>query len=144
MQEPVPIHDIIILPLTQVEDEGTLRWVALRDTDHLLARFGQAEVIRVQTGRPVGMRLRSVADEVWALIEGQVEFAWQDLRQGSPTRNHHFSLACLKPTAVLVPSGVAFGFRALGNQPLLLRLSTHADEDPASTGDQDLPWEADS
>jgi dTDP-4-dehydrorhamnose 3,5-epimerase-like enzyme len=82
-----------------------------------------------------------VADEVWVLLEGEVEFVWHDLRQDYPSCGVWHRITRAEPTLVLAPFGVAFGVRALGGPALLLRLTTHADDDIASEGDQTLPWE---
>jgi hypothetical protein len=142
MSDAFPIHDLFIRPLAQVEEPGITRWPALADSDSLLRRFGQAEVVRVSPDRAADLRLRRVADEVWALIEGTVEFAWLDLRPGSPSTGFRHQVTCARPTLVLAPFGVAFGMRALAGPALLLRLATHAESDPASQGDLTLPWEA--
>ncbi len=65
------------------ETDGLTKFHVLSDQDHLLRRFGQVQVIRKSPGRSETLCLREVADEVWALIEGQVEFTWYDLRQDS-------------------------------------------------------------
>lgn len=139
MPEVFPIHDLFIRRISTIEEPNATRWLALRDTDHLLRRFGQAEVIHALPGPKTLLRLRKVADEVWALIEGQVEFVWHDLRQDSPTFDRWHCLTCDKPTLVLVPFGVAFGYRALADSASLLRLSTHPDGE--HDGDQELNWE---
>jgi dTDP-4-dehydrorhamnose 3,5-epimerase-like enzyme len=98
-----------------------------------------AEVVRVEADMQPYLRLRSIADEVWVLIEGRVEFRWFDMRSDSPTNGaeHHF--ICEKATQVLAPFGVAFGYRPLDGPALLLRLATHADG--LHDGDRRLAWE---
>jgi dTDP-4-dehydrorhamnose 3,5-epimerase-like enzyme len=111
----------------------------LQVEDHLLRRFGQVQVIRKSPGRSETLYLREVADEVWAIIEGQVEFAWHDLRQDSPSRGHWHHLHTENPTLVLAPFGVAFGCRALEEPALLIRLSSHTEG--IHSGDREMPWE---
>lgn len=139
MPEVFPIHDLFIRRIPTIEEPNATRLLALRDTDHLLRRFGQAEVVHTLPGSKARLRSREVADEVWALIEGQVEFVWHDLRQDSPTYDRWHRLTCDKPTLVLVPFGVAFGYRALAGSASLLRLTTHSDGE--HDGDQELNWE---
>jgi len=81
-----PIHDLYIRELTVEETDGLAKFHVLSDEDHLLRRFGQVQVIRKSPGRSETLCLREVADEVWALIQGQVEFAWHDLRLAPPSR----------------------------------------------------------
>ena len=139
MPEVFPIHDLYIRRIPTIEGPNATRLIALRDTDHLLRRFGQAEVVQAQPGPKTQLRSREIADEVWALIEGKVEFVWHDLRQDSPTYDRWHHLICDKPTLVLVPFGVSFGYQALGGSASMLRLTTHPDG--VHDGDQELIME---
>jgi dTDP-4-dehydrorhamnose 3,5-epimerase-like enzyme len=133
------IHDLYARPLKPQTDERGERWGLLRFEDHLLRRFGLAELVRTTPDAPAALRARSVADEVWILIDGKVEFSWHDLRPGSPTEGRKDRLACTEPTLVLAPFGVAFGYRALEGRASLFRLATHGE-----SGAEDirlLPWE---
>jgi dTDP-4-dehydrorhamnose 3,5-epimerase-like enzyme len=85
------------------------------------------------------LRLRVVADEAWALVEGKVEFVWWDLRAGSPTKNGTHRLLASEPTLVMTPFGVAFGVRVLETSSLLVRATTHDEGEHA--GDRILRWE---
>jgi len=124
-----PIHDLFIRPLLNVQDSVGARLEVLRYSDHLLRRFGLAEVVFLESGKARPAALRKVADEVWALIGGRALFGWQDLRSSSPTFEAIYQLDCDQPTLVLVPFGVKFEVRAVGSLAQLLRLSTHASED---------------
>ncbi len=139
MTETQPIHDLFIRELSAEETDGLTKFHVLKYEDHLLRRFGQVQVIRKSPGRSETLNLREVADEVWALIEGKVEFAWHDLRHDSPTQDHWHHLRSDTPTLVLAPFGVAFGCRALDYQASLIRLSTHAEG--AHSADREIPWE---
>lgn len=125
--EKPPINDLFYRRVQTIEAAGLKRLLALSESDHLLRRFGQVQIIRINPDADVQMRLREVADEIWVLIDGRVEFIWQDLRKDSPSFNRMFHLECVEPTLVLVPFGVAFGQRPLGKPATLLRLSTHVD-----------------
>ncbi len=139
MTTNLPIHDLYTRELTAEEIDGSIKFHVLNYEDHLLRRFGQVQVIRKSPGRSETLCMREVADEVWALIEGQVEFAWHDLRQDSPSQGHWHHLRAETPTLVLAPFGVAFGCRALGDPAFLIRLSTHAEGE--HSGDREMPWE---
>jgi mannose-6-phosphate isomerase-like protein (cupin superfamily) len=69
------------------------------------------------------------ADEVWALIEGEATFEWEDRRSVSPTSGGKASLAAREPITILVPFGVTFRVTAGNGAAILLRLSTHADDE---------------
>jgi dTDP-4-dehydrorhamnose 3,5-epimerase len=129
---------LLIRQIPTQDEEGICRWLALRDQDRLLRRFGQAEVVRVSPEARPDLQVRVVADEVWALVEGEAEFVWHDLRPASPTHDAKYRAKYAQPTLLLVPFGVAFGYRALGGEALMLRLSSHADGE--HDRDRKVPW----
>lgn len=126
----MPIHDLFVKALSREDSPSGWRLPVLRYSDHLLRRFGLAEAIQLEAGRALGPAARGRADEAWALLEGQVEFTWEDRRAGSPTHGQRHSLRCDRPTLVLAPFGVAFSCRALEHSARLLRLATHAEDEP--------------
>jgi len=142
MPETYPIHDLYIKNIQPIEETGIIRWPTLRDSDHILRRFGFAEVVRTYPKSAVKLMVREVADEVWALCEGKVEFHWHDLRQNSPTFDNQYRLICDRPTLLLVPFGVAFGYRVLEGPATLLRLATH--DEGVHKGDYQIPWEVEA
>ncbi len=121
-------HNISEITVLDLKSEAG-RLVALSDTDHLLRRFGQAEVRTLAAGQQTAEALRPVADQVWAILTGEVELRLEDRRAGSPSEGQVdvLSLTAAKPQAVLIPFGVAYTFTAASDAQLL-GLSTHADE----------------
>lgn len=123
-----PIHDLFIRPL-ESEARGPGRAIPLlRYSDHLLRRFGLAEVHHLPANDTFPLEARPVADELWALISGRVRFDWYDQRADSPTGGAHHQLDCDRPTLVLVPFGVAFAISALDGPAELVRIATHEDD----------------
>lgn len=128
MPERLPIHDLFIRPLQlETTTEGSALTV-LRYSDHLLRRFGLAEVLLLEADQERSTSTRQVADEVWALVRGAAEFEWQDLREDSPTCDQYYRIRCDRPTLVLAPFGVAFGIRSVDGPAEFIRLATHEDE----------------
>ncbi len=138
MQPDLPIHDLFIRPIREIGEGNHRRLVLLADHDHLLRRFGLSEAVWLGAGGDTGLRVRAIADEVWAVVDGSVEFVWHDLRKDSPTFDRWHHLASIEPTLVLAPFGVAFGVRGLAERSLLMRFATHAEAD---AGDAELQWE---
>lgn len=120
-----PIHDLFIRSLHVERDSNGAKLEVLRYSDHLLRRFGFAEVVFLESDQVRPSEIRNVADEVWALVQGSAQFRWLDLRSSSPTRDAAYQLDCDQPTLVLVPFGVEFAVQAVGGPAQLLRLSTH-------------------
>ena len=125
-----PIHDLYLRPLDVDQSAERTRIEVLRYSDHLLRRFGLAELTYLEAGQEHRAEEREVADEVWALLEGVVEFSWEDKREHSPTRGATHQVSSEGPMLVLVPFGVQFSVRALSGRAELLRFATHeSDED---------------
>jgi len=129
--EPIPgIHDVVVLRLpAQPLGRGVDRRTALSYSDHLLRRFGQADIVHLERGGRLERNEEETADEVWVLIDGEATFEWEDLRSSSPTSGGKASLNAQEPTSVLVPFGVAFRVISGDRPAILLRLSTHADDE---------------
>jgi hypothetical protein len=124
--EPM-IHDLYIRRLSEEESGTTSRLPLLRFEDHLLRRVGSAELVKIRSDHPVLLQVRSVADEVWVNIRGQVKFIWLDMRSISPTSGQEYSIECTEPTLVLAPFGVAFGYQCLEDEAWLVRIATHSE-----------------
>ncbi|MGD0576414.1 MAG: dTDP-4-dehydrorhamnose 3,5-epimerase family protein [Anaerolineales bacterium] len=106
----------------------------LRDTDHLLGRFGEAAWLSAEPKARLGFSLRPDADRVWAMLEGASWAVLHDLRESSP------SLGCTQVVRLdrnplgllLIPFGVAAGLQVMGGPPAgMLILSTYALGDSA-------------
>lgn len=120
-----PIHDLFIRPLNIERGSNGAKMEVLRNSDHLLRRFGFAEVIFLGSEQSRPSEIRHIADEAWALVDGSARFRWLDRRPSSPTRDATHELDCDHPILVLVPFGVEFTVRAVDGPAQLLRLSTH-------------------
>ena len=125
MGDPLPIHDLYVRQLELRETPAGSALTVLRFSDHLLRRFGVAEFHELAEGERRASPARPVADEVWALVRGEVEFDWHDRRADSPTSGQTYQLHAARPTVVLVPFGVAFQIRPLNGSAALVRLATH-------------------
>jgi len=104
---------------------GTL--TVIKESDHLLRRFGEVDVVKVEPRGAVQV-FRQQADEIWALLSGQVSLHLQDQRQDSPSQGAEVDLDISQdsPQAVLIPFGVLCKvFSTPG--ATLVRISTHQD-----------------
>jgi len=123
MTSSLPIPDMHILTL-QAEADGT---VLLRETDHVLRRFGELALQALSAGQPGPYALRAEADRIVFPLDGECSLRLLDLRQQSPSYGVHaeFALQAAAPQAVLVPFGVACSLAA-DTAARVLWLSTHS------------------
>ena len=133
------IYGYFVKKISSAESSLGTTLMLLRETDHLLLRFGEMMLIRKDPGAECMMILREAADEIWFLVDGDVEFIWHDLRQDSPTFDQVHKLVCDEPTLVLAPFGVAFGCHALENPASLIRIATY--EEGSQPDNRSFAWE---
>ena len=136
VSDQYPIPDVFILDLKWDGD----RLVFLREDDHLLRRFGQAEVRRMKEGETTPFIFREAADEIWMVLSGRAVFTLIDKREKSPSVDQvgKFTLDADAPQALLVPFGVAFAIQT-EKYSQLIRLATHLDD--AHPNDKDISFE---
>ena len=139
MDDDSPIYGGFTKKISRTDSSHGSIYMLLRDSDHLLLRFGEMMLLRKDPNEEFMMNVREVADEIWILIEGDVEFIWHDLRQASPTYDQVHKMICDEPTLVLVPFGVAFGCHAVENSSSLIRITTY--EDGSHPDDRSFLWE---
>jgi mannose-6-phosphate isomerase-like protein (cupin superfamily) len=133
------IPDLLIKPLSDQEIEGGRLLQLLEFDDHLLRRFGRMELIELEAKTVFQPILRKVADEVWFILEGEVEGFWLDRRPNSSSEGARERHPLPAPSLVLVPFGVAFACRTVSGTCTLLRVMTHA---PDPTEEQAvISWE---
>jgi len=120
------IHDVLLTPLASAPAG---RRAILSFEDHLLRRFGSAEVVRLGPGEAFRV-LREKADEIWALLDGAADFLLEDTRPISPTLGVNQAVRMDSPARLLLPFGVRLLVRP-DPRALLLRIMTHSEaEDP--------------
>lgn len=74
--------------------------------------------------------------DYWAPVGGMLQVALADLRAGSPThgRRNTFYLGKLRSWQLLIPPGVAHGYKVIGLEPAILVYVTNRFYDPADEG----------
>ena len=74
--------------------------------------------------------------DVWVPVQGMLQVALVDLREGSPTlglRNTMY-IGALRTWQVLIPPGVGHGYKVIGVGPAMLVYVTNRFYDPADEG----------
>lgn len=118
------ISDMHVFPLT-VSDG---RWTLLRENDHILRRFGQLDLLDLNSGQETDFELRAEADRFLFAINGRAEARLVDLRTGSPSLGSRITvvLDTEDPHGLLLPFGVACALYAPVDARLII-LDTHSE-----------------
>jgi len=125
MPNQFPIADMQLFSLEPTKDGMRL----LRNSDHLLRRFGQLDHVAIKAGGSIEYPAHSEADEIWFVLSGKVDVILSDKRGGSPSEGTEFQLILAQddPQGLLLPFGVASVFSSK-QEASLIRLSTHSDK----------------
>lgn len=108
LKSQYPIHDLYIEKLSPGQERSWHSLLAYTFNDHLMKSIGLIELIEMSAGDELPAFVRSQADELWILFQGQARFEWRDQRKKSPTRGAAHSIDADSPVRMLVPFGVQF------------------------------------
>ncbi len=136
----VPMIDgVLVKPLTTHADaRGYFREIARADDAGFPGLFGQLSAALVAPGVIKAFHWHERQDDLWYVAQGRVHAVLYDRRQGSPTAGMVQSLRIREdePCALVVPRGVAHGYKVLGTRPALLIYLTTAPYDRAHPDEQ--------
>jgi dTDP-4-dehydrorhamnose 3,5-epimerase len=74
--------------------------------------------------------------DCWTPALGMLQVALADLREGSPTfgKRNTLYVGALRPWRILIPAGVAHGYKVIGTGPSMLIYMTDRFYDPRDEG----------
>lgn len=124
-----------------VDDRGFFMEI-LRDDDRLLGKFGQASMSLTYPGVIKAFHYHKKQDDIWFFPVGNVQVVLYDLREDSNTSGETdvYYLGESNPLLLVIPKGVAHGYRVLGNkEAIIIYFTTHSynNEDP---DEYRIPW----
>lgn len=123
MIEGVKLKELVRHP----DDRGFFEEI-LRDDDGILTRFGQASLSKTYPGVIKAFHYHKEQDDLWFFPVGNAQVVLHDLRPESPTHRltDVYYMGEDFPTLLLIPAGVAHGYRVLGQSPLfIVYFTTH-------------------
>ncbi len=106
---------------THADDRGFFREI-IRDDEKLLSHFGQASITMTYPGVIKAFHWHEKQDDVWYVAGGSAQIVLFDRRPDSPSHGQTDVVYAGQASqlVVLIPRGVAHGYRVLGTEPLLL------------------------
>lgn len=115
------------------DDRGFFQEI-LRDDDELLSRFGQCSMSKSYPGVIKAFHYHELQDDLWFFPYGNAQVVLYDLRDGSPTKGvtQVVYMGEDNPLLLLIPKGVAHGYRVLGSEPLAIVYFTTLSYNPAN------------
>ena len=123
------------------DDRGTFMEL-VRDDEDLLSRFGQASMSMSYPGVIKAFHYHEKQDDVWFFPSGNAQVVLYDLRENSATKGETdvYYMGEENPIVLVIPKGVAHGYRVLGNQPAVIIYFTTESYDPKNPDEKRIPW----
>ena len=115
------IHQDVIDRNEKVETPGFLMEV-LRDDEGLLKKFGQTTFTVAYKGTIKAFHWHKKQDDLWFVATGKAIVVLHDLRDNSPTKGETQIITAGKDDykLIVIPRGVAHGYKVLSEEPVLL------------------------
>jgi dTDP-4-dehydrorhamnose 3,5-epimerase len=107
--------------LKHPDDRGSFMEI-LRDDDGLLQRFGQASYSMSYPNVIKAFHYHKKQDDIWFFPKGNAQVVLHDMREDSPTykETQVFYMGEENQSILLIPVGVAHGYRVLGQEPAII------------------------
>jgi dTDP-4-dehydrorhamnose 3,5-epimerase len=104
------------------DDRGFFAELVRDDEPDLLSKFGQASWSMSYPGVIKAFHLHEKQDDLWFFPSGNAQVVLYDLRDGSSTKGETnvYYMGEENPILLLIPKGVAHGYRVLGQKPAVI------------------------
>lgn len=115
----------------------------LRADDRLLKKFGQTTFTLAHPGTIKAFHWHKQQDDLWFFATGKATIVLYDTRKKSKTFGQTQIIECnaeKDPKLVLIPIGVAHGYKAQGKKPVSLFYHTTKPYNPKKPDEQRIPY----
>lgn len=137
------IQSVKLLPLVhRCDDRGWLMEAFRLDCEPYMSVF-QSNITLAYPGVIKAFHWHRQQDDLWVFPRGTAQVVLYDLREDSPTHKDTdvFYLGEANMKALLIPRGVAHGYRVLGNEPALLVYYVNQLYDPENPDEERIPYD---
>lgn len=137
------INGVVLKKLVRHSDDRGFFMEILRDDEELLKRFRQASMAKSYPGVIKAFHSHELQDDLWFFPSGNAQVVLHDLRGDSPTKGetNTFYLGEDNPGLLVIPKGVAHGYRVLGNEPAVIVYFTTESYQPEHPDEIRIPWD---
>jgi dTDP-4-dehydrorhamnose 3,5-epimerase len=124
------------------DDRGFFAELVRDDEPHLLSKFGQASWSMSYPGVIKAFHYHEKQDDLWFFPSGNAQVVLYDLRKDSPTfeKTDVYYMGEENPIMLLIPKGVAHGYRVLGQKPATIIYFTTESYNPNNPDEKRIPW----
>lgn len=115
----------------------------LRDDDGLLKKFGQTTFTVAYRNTIKAFHYHNKQDDLWFVATGKAMIVLHDLRESSPTKGETRVIMAGEGDykLILIPVGVAHGYKVLSKEPVLLFYHTTEVYNPEALDEERIPYD---
>lgn len=116
------IQGVVIKKLVKHCDDRGCFLEILRNDDKLMKKFGQTSYTLTYPGVIKAFHYHKKQDDLWFVARGMAQVGLYDLRKKSKTHGETQVIYAGEdnPVLILIPKGVAHGYKVLGDKPVEL------------------------
>ncbi|PRS36440.1 spore coat protein [Bacillus sp. RJGP41] len=125
------------------DDRGFFAELVRDDEPELLSRFGQASCSMSYPGVIKAFHYHEKQDDLWFFPSGNAQVVLFDLREGSSTKGETdvYYMGEENPIMLMIPKGVAHGYRVLGQKPATILYFTTESYNPINPDEKRIDWD---
>ncbi|MFY0802954.1 dTDP-4-dehydrorhamnose 3,5-epimerase family protein [Peribacillus frigoritolerans] len=125
------------------DDRGFFTELVRDDEPELLSRFGQASCSMSYPGVIKAFHYHEKQDDLWFFPSGNAQVVLFDLREGSSTKGETdvYYMGEENPIMLMIPKGVAHGYRVLGQKPATILYFTTESYNPKNPDEKRINWD---
>lgn len=123
------------------DDRGYFMEV-IRNDDNIFSQFGQMSFSKTYPGVIKAFHYHKKQDDLWFFPVGNAQIVLHDIREDSLTygETNTFYIGEDNPQVILIPIGVAHGYKVLGNTPAIIVYLTTESYDLNEPDEYRIPW----
>lgn len=137
------IEGVKIKRITKHCDDRGFFAELVRNDEQFLKRFGQASMSMSYPGVIKAFHYHEKQDDLWFFPSGNAQVVLYDLRKGSTTegKTDVYYMGEENQILLLIPKGVAHGYRVLGEKQATIIYFTTESYNPANPDEKRIPWD---
>ncbi|MGE7906615.1 dTDP-4-dehydrorhamnose 3,5-epimerase family protein [Peribacillus sp. NPDC094092] len=125
------------------DDRGFFAELVRDDEPELLSKFGQASLSMSYPGVIKAFHYHEKQDDLWFFPSGNAQVVLFDLREGSSTKGETdvYYMGEENPIMLLIPKGIAHGYRVLGQKPATILYFTTESYNRINPDEKRIIWD---
>lgn len=137
------IEGVKVKEITKYCDDRGFFAELIRSDERLVDKIAQASMSMSYPGVIKAFHLHEHQDDVWFFPSGQAQVVLHDLRTNSMTKGETnvFYMGEDNPIVLVIPKGVAHGYRVLGTKPATILYFTTNEYDRNNPDEQRVAWD---